>query len=391
MLRPRIMATVLFLLDRFPAFGGIETVTTVLANSLVEHYRIILCSVQGEQEHELLHNLDKRITFRMLPNAGRKERIAALETILTEYQIELAIYQDSYAPNQYLAHYIKQRGGIKLIVAEHSSPSLSRKWVIQLPQIPWWNLYRRFKLIYFNGKGHLLTLIRRTRLYTSCDCYVVLSENLKQEFLDNSFVHDTAKLCAIGNPVSYEPADVSLCDKKKQLLFVGQFNGIKGLDRLLRIWERVNPQAPEWTLTLVGDGPLMPEVRNYIHSHALKNVVLEGFRSNVRDYCAEASIFCLCSLFEGFPMVLPEAMCCGAVPVCFDSFAALRDIVTDGHTGFCIPAFDEDAYAARLLLLMQNVELRRRMATAALSESAHFSIEALSAKWQELIQGLLSA
>lgn len=383
------MNTVLFLLDRYPAFGGIETVTTVLANSLAKYYRIIICSVHGEKEHELLHRLDKRITFRMLPTAGKKERIAALETILTEYQVELVIYQDSYAPNQYLAHYIKQRGGIKLIVAEHNSPSQSKKWVIELPRIPWWNLYRRCRLIYRNGKGHIKSLFRRTHLYRICDRYVVLAASLQQEFLENSFVRDTSKLCAIGNPVSYEPADVSLCDKKKQLLFVGQFNGIKGLDRILHIWERVQPQAPEWSLILVGDGPLMPEVRDYIHSHSLKNVVLEGFRTNVRDYCAEASVFCLCSLFEGFPMVLPEAMCSGAVPVCFNSFAALADIITDGVSGYSVPAFDEEAFAARLLQLMDDENVRKKIAQAALTQSAAFSIPAVSARWRALLEDAL--
>ncbi|MCQ2364099.1 MAG: glycosyltransferase [Akkermansia sp.] len=383
------MKTILFLLARYPAFGGIETVTTVLANSLAEQYRIVLCSVKGEKEHELLHRLDARITFRMLPNAGKKERIAALETILTEYRVELVIYQDSYAPNQYLAHYIKQRGGIKLIVAEHSSPSLSRKWVLQLPQIPWWNLYRRFKLIYFNGKGHLLTLIRRTRLYTICDRYVVLSEGLKQEFLDNSFVHDTAKLCAIGNPVSYTPLPVNLNDKKKQVLFIGQFVGLKGINRLLRIWAKVQEQATEWSLVLVGDGPLMPSVREQIQEGRLQRVCTEGFRSNVRDYCAAASVFCLCSLFEGFPMVLPEAMCSGAVPIGFNSFAALEDIITDGVSGYSVPAFDEDAFAARLLQLMQDDALRLRMAEAALARSAAFNVPAVAARWQTLLDDVL--
>lgn len=382
------MKTILFLLDRYPAFGGIETVTTVLSNSLAEHYRIIICSVHGEKEHELLHRLDKRVAFRMLPQGAKQERTAALDAILTEEKVDVVIYQDSYAPIQYLAHHIKRRGGIKLIVAEHNSPSLSRKWVIELPSIPWWNMYRRLRLIYRNGKGHIKSLFRRTNLYRICDRYVVLEEGLQQEFLENSFVRDTGKLCAIGNPVSYEPIAISLCDKKKQLLFVGQFNGIKGLDRLLRIWERIQAQAPEWFLILVGDGPLMPEVHDYIHTHELKNVALEGFRSNVRDYCAEASILCLCSLFEGFPMVLPEAMCSGAVPVCFNSFAALADIITDGVSGCSVPAYDEEAFAVRLLQLMQDDVLRIRMAKAALAKSADFRIQSIVANWRKLLDSV---
>lgn len=383
------MKTVLFLLDRYPAFGGIETVTTVLANSLAEHYRIILCSVHGEKEHELLHKLDKRITFCMLPDDTQNRRMAALDSILAAEKVELVIYQDSYAPNQYLAHHIKQRNDIKLIVVEHNSPSFSRKWAIELQTLPWWKIYRRCRLTYRNGKGHIRALFRRTNLYRICDRYVILAESLQHEFLENSFVRDTSKLCAIGNPVSYEPADISLCAKKKQLLFIGQFNGIKGLYRLLRIWARVQPQAPEWSLILVGDGPLMPKVRDYISSHKLENVELKGFCSNIRDYCAEASIFCLCSLFEGFPMVLPEAMCSGTVPVCFNSFAALSDIITDGVSGYSVPAFDEEAFASRLLQLMQNNALRCKIAEAALAKSADFRIQAINARWKKLLDSVL--
>lgn len=383
------MKTVLFLLDRYPAFGGIETVTTVLANSLAEHYRIVICSVHGEREHELLHKLDERITFRMLPQGTEQVRTAALEAMLTEMKVDVVIYQDSYAPIQYLAHHIKRRGGIKLIVAEHSSPSLTRKWVHQLPDVPWWNLYLLLKLIYCNGRGHLHALRRRTNLYSICDRYVVLAESLQREFLENSFVRDTRKLCAIGNPVSYTPLPINVQDKKKQVLFVGQFVGLKGIDRLLRIWERVQHDAPDWALVLVGDGPEMPQMREYIRSHHLEHIHLEGFRSNVRDYCTEASVFCLCSLFEGFPMVLPEAMCGGAVPVCFNSFAALADIITDGVSGYSIPAFDEEAFADRLLHLMQNDTLRKEMAQAALATSAEFCVPAISARWLELLDGVL--
>lgn len=382
------MKTILFLLDRYPAFGGIETVTTVLANHLAEHYRIIICSAAGDKEHELLHRLDSRISFRRLPRADKRTKEAALGAILAEEGVHVVIFQDSYAPNQHLAHYIKHRGGIKLIVAEHNSPSLSRRWVQQLPTIPWWDLYHLLKLIYFNGKGHLLTVLRRTRLYKICDCYIVLSENLKEEVKENSFIRDEAKLRAIGNPVSYEVKHINLSTKKKHVLFIGQFVPIKGIDRLLNIWKRVENRAEDWSLVLVGDGPQMPAVQEQLRRLSLQRVRTEGFCTNIRDYCTDASILCLCSLFEGFPMVLPEAMSSGAVPICFNSFAALENIITDGISGCSIPAFDEEAFASRLLQLMQDDDLRERMAHAAMEAAKGFDPISIAEKWRSLIESL---
>lgn len=385
------MTTLLFLLDRYPAFGGVETVTTVLANSLAESYRVIICSQRGEEEHELLHRLSPGIIVRRLPQSSPKAVLTALDSILTEQSVNIAIFQDSYARNEFLAYHIAQRSDVKLIVAEHSAPSLSIRWLKTFRALPWWDLYHRLKLLYFNGRGHLHTMRRRSLLYRLCDRYIVLSEQLKQEFLRYSSVSETSKLSAIGNPVSYIPTDGVPLTKKKQLLFIGQFVPLKGIDRLLRIWAKVQDTAEDWSLVLVGDGPQMGEVKEHISTHRLKRVELEGFRPNVRDYCRKASILCLCSDFEGFPMVLPEAMCSGAVPVCFNSFASLADIITDGEDGCSIPAFDEEAYASKLLQLMQDETQLRHMAEAACAKSAEFNLGAVSERWQTLFEELLSA
>lgn len=385
------MKTLLFLLDRYPAFGGVETVTTVLANSLAEHYRIIICSQRGEEKHDLLHRLMPGIIVRKLPQGSPKAVLTALDSLLTEESVSIVIFQDSYARNEFLAYHIAQRDDVKLIVAEHSAPSQSIRWVNSFLALPWWDLYHRLKLLYFNGRGHLHTVRRRTALYHTSDRYIVLSEHLKQEFIRYSTVQETHKLGAIGNPVSYTPGEYAAQAKKKQVLFIGQFVPLKGLDRLLRIWERVQHQAPDWELVLVGDGPQMASLKEQIRTRNLERVTPAGFRTNIRDYCEAAAILCLCSDFEGFPMVLPEAMCSGAVPVCFNSFSSLADIITDGVDGCSIPAFDEEAYADRLLQLMQNDAMRQRMAEAAYAKSAEFSLSAVTDKWRTLLDELLNA
>lgn len=384
------MKTLLFLLEDYPAFGGIETVTTALANALTGHFRIIICSGCWKERHEILLQLHPEITFWLLPqNKQKQEVIACLDSLLSEEHIDIVIYQDSYAPIEYLAYYIAERKNIKLIVAEHNAPGLSKSWIPQLFTLPWWNIYKRLKLIYYGTKGHLQTKRRRTGLYRLCDRYVVLSEHFKPEFVRNSYTEETSKLRAIGNPITISPLPCVPANKKKQILFIGRFVAIKGLDRLLRIWGRVQDAAPDWSLELVGDGPFMPSVRQQIQKQQLKRVELRGYQAAPLQFFTDASIFCLCSSFEGFPMVLPEAMGRGCVPVCFNSFAALEDIISDGVDGYSIPAFDEEAFAARLLQLMQDDKIRRRMAEAALAKTEDFNIKTITARWENLIEELL--
>lgn len=383
------MKTVLFLLDRYPAFGGIETVTTLLSHALAEHYRIIICAQRNEHAEELLPQLGARITYHLLPQGEQAETIEAFRRLLAQEHVDVVIYQDSYAPNEFLPLSISKDSGVKLIVAEHSSPSHPLRWLWQsLSLCPWWNLPKQAKLLLLGLLGYHRNAKRRTTLYNHCDRYILLADSLRREFRQNSYTSDTQKLGAIGNPVSYAPQPVEPSQKKKQVLFIGQFVALKGIERLLRIWQRVAAQVPDWELVLVGDGPTMPEVQQRIEQEALPRVSLEGFRNNIADYCREASVLCMCSTFEGFPMVLPEAMCSGAVPMAFGSFAALNDIITDGVSGIKIPPFAEETYAAKLLELMQDEELRARMSQAASVEAGKFNLERIVWHWREVIDQL---
>lgn len=382
------MKTLLFLLDRYPAFGGIETVTTVLANAFSSRFRVVICARRGEPGHALLNRLVSGVTYRLLPPGDKQKQMAALDSILNEEGVSIVIFQDSYAPNEYLAYHIKQKGDIKLIVAEHNAPGHSGRWRHSPSGLPWWDVYHQCKRAFFCTKSHLRHVLRRRRLYQVCDSYVVLSEHFKQEFRENSFVRETSKLCAIGNPVSYAPNPEELKDKKKQVIFIGQFVKIKGIDRLLRIWEKVAPKAPEWELLLVGDGPCMPDVKAQIRERNIPGVFPVGYRTDVATLCAESSVLCLCSDFEGFPMVLPEAMSSGAIPICFHSFASLVDIYCNGVEGFSIPAFHEDAYAEQLLKLMEDDRLRCAMSQAAIRKARDFSIAVITQHWLRLFERL---
>lgn len=389
------MKTVLFLLDRYPGYGGIEKVTTCLANSLTEQYKIILCSGQSEHGDKLLQQLDPRITYRALPHRESRynsDNLTTFQRILKEEDVRLVIYQDSYAANEFLPLSIKKESGVKLIVAEHSSPGMSRRWLrAHLAAYPKLHIISRAKVIFFGVRGILRSLKRRTTLYQHCDKYILLSPRLRQEFLQNSFIRTTDKLDTISNPVSYTPQPVDLREKKKQVLFIGQFVPDKGISYLLSIWEKVAPQAPDWQLVLVGDGPDMNETKAAITRMRIPRVSIEGFRTDIEAYCRSASILCMCSSFEGFPMVLPEAMSSGAVPMSFNSFSAIDDIFTDEISGYKIPVFDTGTYAARLLELMQNDEKRERMARAAIAQSENFRKEHFIARWREKLEELLSS
>ncbi len=233
--------------------------------------------------------------------------------------------------------------------------------------------------------------IYRSRAFDyTCGCsdrFVLLSEKFIPDFPPARAFPQ--KIRAIANPAPYAPQSVDFSKKKKDLLFVGRLNnGQKRLDLLLKIWARLEARFPEWRLRIVGDGPDAGRLKRLAGTLRLERASFEGFRDPAPFY-RDAAIFCMTSAFEGFPMVLVEAAAFGCVPVAFDSFAAVHDIIDDGENGILVPAFDLDKYAETLAELMSDDALRERLALAARERVANFSADKIAARWEALFEETL--
>ena len=172
--------------------------------------------------------------------------------------------------------------------------------------------------------------------------------------------------------------------------FVGRLKfADKRPDYLLRIWSRLEKRFPAWSLRFVGSGADEPRLKKLAGKLGLERVRFEGFRKP-QPYYRDASIFCMTSAYEGFPNVLVEAASFGCVPVAFESFAAARDIISDGENGCLVPAFDLDAYAGTLARLMSDDALRERLAKNALAQIPEkFSPEKIGAQWERLFRDVI--
>ncbi len=218
---------------------------------------------------------------------------------------------------------------------------------------------------------------------------VLLSERVFPKFLRHfSGGKCPGRLFAISNICGLSGEKVDFSSKEKELLFVGRMDmPVKQPHLLLRIWQIIQDRFPDWTLHLVGGGDDVEEVKALANSLGVKNVVFEGFQ-DPEPYYRSASIFCLTSAFEGFPMVLLEAANYGCAPVAFDSFGSVRDIIEDGVSGILVPAFDLNSYAEALSKLMLDPDLRVRLGSAAQKNIARFSAEEIADKWEKLFREL---
>ena len=350
------MKSILFLIARYPGYGGIEKVTTVLANQWVAKYHVVICSIDQQDENNLLQELDSKVVFYKMPYNGLKkpqDNVAFLNEIIKKEKVDIIMYQDSYFPCHYLLSSIDKSSVLKIIEVEHSSPSgFDIQYRAYINSISRFDIYHRFKAWFYHQKSLRNEKNNRQLIYGVCDRYVMLANGLIPQCQKYGHIEDNCKFEVIGNPISIDNTGVSLSLKQKECLFVGRLDSMKGIDKMMRIWANVERTLADWTLVIVGDGIMMSEVQSAIQRYDLKRLRVEGFQTDVKPYYQTASILCMCSLFEGFPMVLPEAMGFGVVPVAFNSFAALDDIMIDGEDGFKINPFDENAFYEKLIALM---------------------------------------
>lgn len=262
--------------------------------------------------------------------------------------------------------------GVRLILHLHSQPLWEVKSKLEFGRylakksgsgvkLAKWYALKTFKENWLGRYSRRYKRVYR-RVYSEVDGIVVLCDSYRR--IMSGILHydgdgDDFNVIPVYNPIDLGVYAEERCvPKEKEVLYVGRFSYVdKRVDRLVRIWKRVEDLHPEWVLKLVGIGPEEDSLRDLADELGLKNVRFCGYSADPREHYATASIFCLTSAFEGWGMVLVEAMASGVVPMAFDCSAGVHELLEDGR-GVLVKPFDEEEYALRLAELMDNEDMR---------------------------------
>ena len=247
------------------------------------------------------------------------------------------------------------------------------------------------KNIFF--KKRLEKKYRLSHFYS--DKLVLLSERFYKLYAEFANVQVDDKFYAIPNALSFDTPNFTANEtenKSKEVLILARMHErSKRLSSALKIWSVIESKfdLSDWKLTVVGAGPDMDYYKNMAKKATLTRIQFLGRQPEIECFYRRATIFMMTSNYEGFGITLTEAQQFGVVPVAFDSFASLSDIIENNKNGLIIPNNDINAYVNGLSELMQNDSKRMEMATNALESCKCFSQEKITQKWLRLFDDLL--
>jgi glycosyltransferase involved in cell wall biosynthesis len=371
-------------------YGGLDRVTEILA----DYFTCQGASVYYLSQLRRTDIANERQYF--LPNRNKlksKENIEYYNRFLQEKNIDILINQEG---NVNISLPIVNKK-ILYITTLHFNPDyitdnhFERKFQTSFYPVFVKNILLALFRVAFVKKAALVYLRNKlSRNYQfhikNSDAFVLLSDLFKKDLLrltNPPVVFQN--VYAINNPALLLPKEIDVRNKQKKLLYAGRLEcGMKRLDILLKNWASIANDFKDWSLWLVGDGPDRKILEKQVKGNSIPRVYFEGMQ-NPQKYYEESAIFCFSSnKSEGWGMVLVEAQAMGCVPIGFNSYSAIYDIIEDGKTGMIVPAFDNEKYIAVLKELMTDETKRNNMAHNAVANAQRFDIEHIGQQWFKL-------
>ena len=371
---------IVYIVDAFAVWGGIERVLADKINYLIGYYGYEVCLLtvnQGTHSvpyklHPNVQKIDLGIQMYQQYNFHGIKRFFIRRKLNKLLNLQLKRAIDKVSPDiiicvklDFVGVLLAVKGMAPLIVECHTlckSDALEGSGLLRrLHSMYWKLLVRRVNAVVALTEGDATAWKR-----WNCNVFVIPNAvNLNNH------------------------SSISDC-RNKSAIFVGRFSTQKGIDSLLKIWSLVSEKHPEWQLDIYGEGELRVHYLSVINEMGA-NVHVFAPTTNIMEKYRENSILLLTSLYEPFGLVLPEAMSCGLPVVAFDCPYGPAEIITDGVDGFLIQNRNVEAFADKVCQLIEDEALRKKMGEAGALSSMRYSPDRIMPQWKTLLENLVNS
>lgn len=214
------------------------------------------------------------------------------------------------------------------------------------------------------------------------DAFVVLTQYDAESWKDIKVAN------IIPNSLPFYTAESSSLDKK-QIITVGRLSEQKGFDLLVSAWSYITKKHPDWEIHLYGEGELENELKKSITQNGIEDsFIIHKPVKNIKEKYLESSIYVMSSRFEGFGMVLIEAMACGVPCISFDCPHGPSYIIKDDEDGILVENGNVERLAEAISTLITDTDKRVAMGKAAKQNVLRYSQENIMKQWESLFYKL---
>lgn len=380
------MANILIIIPALYCGGGLQKISLQLSQELIRRGHRVTVVDKHDPPMDKISYLDTFPKFEKIDSyIPNTKNIKQFCDILNVNDIDIIIYEGYFNEvNNFLTN-VKRYINIPILSVYHNSPDASMpKGRNSIPSIGLKNLIKKFGYHLYEKYSRLKVgkFLKSPSKFS--DKVILLSESFRDLYYDFTKVCKNIEI--ITNFV-YPPSINCNKERKKQLLYVGRLEEeAKKFSRVLKIWEKIHTDYPEWSLVIAGEGRCKDQYEQYVKDKSLPRVTFLGYVADPSELYQASKISLMTSDYEGFGLVLVEAMSNGCIPMAYNSFRSLTDIIDDRVNGMVIDPFKEDLYIERLRLLMNDEVLQSKMSFNAQLKSHMFYPNSIVSKWETLIE-----
>ena len=389
------MKRICFVVDSFFSIGGVQRVTAVIAKELAKDYSVtILTFDKLETKDTSFYELQEaNINYRFFSYPAKKQWkrniCKAYSALYLKLRPQTKWASDLYAKSSFpselrnaLATELIQ-GNYDVIIGVHAP--LAARLATLRPMLPnvkiigW--IHNSFEALFGEASRYIGTERERHYIYQfkKLDKTIVLCQHDAETY---QHFYPSFSPTVIYNPLTLKPGKPSN-GTSKRFLAVGRFSRKhKGFDLLIEAFHLFAQNNKEWNLDIVGEGVEEELYRSLIKKYQLEDrITIHPFTNNIQAFYSNAQIYVLSSRWEGFGLVLVEAMAHG-LPVISSDLPTSIEIM--GNFGLYFKNEDILDFAQRLndATIIDWEEKSRKAFTIA----KKFDLEHIIEEWKKLIE-----
>ena len=362
--------------------GGIEKQTISLANQLCQYYEVEIVSTYSMLSKPA-YTVDDRVKIKYLMD-DKPNRQEIKEAIKSKKLIQ--IVKQGFKAVKIL--YLKKQLMINQVKKLDCDYVLSTR-------IEYADMLSKYapKGVVTMTQEHLHDdsakyVNRAKKAFKNLDYLLVLCDGSQENFAKWLKDNKKIKIVQIPNILESIPSESSSLTGNN-LVSAGRLHPVKNFSTLIDIFDLVQKEIPDATLTIVGGGKEQDSLKEKIQSLGLESkITLTGMVSadQVNSHMLSSDIYLMTSHTECFPMVLLEASSVGLPLVSFDVPVGPRSIINDGENGYLIEYADNQAFADKVVHLLKNREELKKLGVNAKQNAYKYTKESIVPLWQNLFR-----